>query len=363
MTQTTGLHLARFAPRPPTARAVTLAGIWSAVYAVVALWWAAGGAGYPLGLANDPDAALSILGRLSQAQGAAILAAIGVAGTVAAAAMMRPELPRPLAAALATFGWAAAIGLTVVLPDYRPLVIAAYAPVFFVGLPFGWPPGVSLLDAITWPVIHQAVLIAGGLLWAAATVDFRRRTRNACPACGRDLTGAGRGRSFGLAAWGRPAVAVAVALPLLYAASRWAWLFGIPLGISAEELQVARADGMLIAGAGLGSVAIAGALLTTGLVMRWGEVFPDWLPLIRGRPVPIRLATVPALLVAVILIAGGLTFIRLVVSGGIGEIGIDALGAMLPVLLMPAWGAALAIAALAYRDRRRGPCPDCGGRD
>lgn len=47
------------------------------------------------------------------------------------------------------------------IPDYRVLMGVAYAPLFVVGAPFGWPPG-SFFDVITWPMVNQFVCIAGG---------------------------------------------------------------------------------------------------------------------------------------------------------------------------------------------------------
>ncbi|UYM07176.1 hypothetical protein [Solicola gregarius] len=43
------------------------------------------------------------------------------------------------------------------------------------------------------------------------------------------------------------------------------------------------------------------AFTAIGLVARWGEVFPRWLPGLRGRRVPISLAVVPAALGSVVL--------------------------------------------------------------
>ncbi|MER6300310.1 hypothetical protein ABT247_12160 [Kitasatospora sp. NPDC001539] len=44
------------------------------------------------------------------------------------------------------------------------------------------------------------------------------------------------------------------------------------------------------------------ALSAPGLVARWGEVFPHWLPVLRGRRVPVAAAVVPAALGAVALV-------------------------------------------------------------
>lgn len=107
------------------------------------------------------------------------------------------------------------------------------------------------------------------------------------------------------ARWGRWATAVAVAVPCLYAATRWAWALGIPLGISEELLREGQAEGIWLAGASLATVAVGGAVLTRGLVQEWGEVFPRWIPFLAGRRVPPALAIVPASVVSVVLIGGG----------------------------------------------------------
>ncbi|RKT18647.1 hypothetical protein BX285_3077 [Streptomyces sp. 1114.5] len=55
---------------------------------------------------------------------------------------------------------------------------------------------------------------------------------------------------------------------------------------------------------GLSVVTEALALLTLGLVSGWGEVFPSWVPVLRGRRVPPLAAVIPATL-------GGLTLVAL----------------------------------------------------
>ena len=116
--------------------------------------------------------------------------------------------------------------------------------------------------------------------------------------------------------------------------------------------------GLVWAGAGLGAFALAGAVLTLGLVQRWGEVFPRWMIGLAGRRVPIGLATVPATLVAVFVTSASVGFLTAdgfltMFTGGLSL-------ATLPMLLWPLWGVALAAAALAYHLRRRPVCEACG---
>jgi len=99
-----------------------------------------------------------------------------------------------------------------------------------------------------------------------------------------------------------------------------------------------------------------------GLVQRWGEVFPRWMIGLAGRRVPLALAVIPASIVAVLLVEGGIA-----IWSGYGQLadaaaasGQDLWIVVGPTLLFPGWGVALAVAALGYYFRRRGPCSVCG---
>jgi hypothetical protein len=157
--------------------------------------------------------------------------------------------------------------------------------------------------------------------------------------------------------------------PVFYALTRYAWALGFPLGMSAEELRRGQERGTWIAGLFLATFALVGAVLMLGLVQRWGEVFPRWMIGLAGRRVPIALAVVPASLVSVLLIVGGIAIwsgldqmVAVLVAGGAEDIGIigEIVFQVGPTLLFPVWGLALAVAALGYYERRRGPCSVCG---
>jgi hypothetical protein len=344
-----------------------VAAAWSVVYGLLGLYWTLGGTGFPFGSENDAGAALSILGGVRAGFGAPVLAALGLAGAVAAVAMARTRRRRGvLRAALLGFAWVAAVTLALLIPDYRVLVAVAYTPIVLLGAPFGWPPGVSILDVFPWPVVNQFLCIAGGLVWAATAVAYGRRSRGACDSCGRDDASTGWTTPDSAARWGRRATYVAVIIPVLYAVTRWAWALGFPLGISEEFLREGQEVGLWWAGAALATLALGGAILTLGLVQRWGEVFPRWIPFVGGKRVPIPLAVVPASLVAVLVTTAGLMFVRLMLTGRLGAIlGEGVLSAenwtaLAPELLWPLWGAALGAATLAYYYRRRGKCDYCG---
>jgi proline iminopeptidase len=343
--------------------AAPAAGVWALAYGALGVYWALGGAGFPFGPENDPGAgraAGSALGGLQADVGAPAIAALGLAGMVAAALLARPAArPRrgPLDRALLGFAWGLSALLLLLVPDARLLAAMAYAPVFLVGAPFGWPP-VSFLVAVRWPVLNQGLCLAGGFLWGAAALAAQRRARAACPACGR--TGAPEAAWTAPAAaarWGRWAVAVAVGVQVCYALVRYAWALGVPLGISEELLRQGRAEGMWQAGASLATVDVVGALLTLGLVQRWGEVVPRWVPGLGGRRVPPALAIAPASVVAAVVTAGGLGVVRRTLSAGFRVEDWATIG---PGLLWPLWGAALGAATLAYYYRRRGSCRRCG---
>ena len=112
-----------------------------------------------------------------------------------------------------------------------------------------------------------------------------------------------------------------------------------------------RRTGMVWAGAGLGTFALVGTVLTLGLIQRWGEVFPRWIPVLRGRRVPPALAIVPASLVAVLVTSAGLMVDRIWLTGWFGP---DDAAAILPMLPWPLWGIGLGAATYAYHLRRRG---------
>src|SRR5215216_2088367 len=338
------------------------AAAWSLAYGLLGLYWTLGRAGFPFGSENDPGAALSILGGVRADFGAPVIAALGLA--VAMARTRRGH--GALRAALLGFAWAAAATLALVIPDYRVLVAVAYTPIVLIGAPFGWPPGVSILDVFPWPVVNQFVCIGGGLLWAATAVTYGRRSRGACESCGRDDAGAGWTTPDSAERWGRLATYVAVIIPVIYAVTRWAWALGFPLGISEEFFREGQEVGLWWAGAALATLAVGGAVLTLGLVQRWGEVFPRWIPFLSGKRVPIWFAVVPASLVAVLVTTAGLMFVRMTLTGRLGAIlgegvlSAENWAALAPELLWPLWGAALGAATLAYYYRRRGKCEHCG---
>lgn len=337
--------------------AVMIAAAWSLICAIVGALWIGGAAPYPFGPDVDVQAELSVLGLVAPAIAGWAAVLFGIAGIAVTVVMSRTR-PTPSARAwLLMWAWASAVLLAAVIPDYRLLVLAAYAPIFLIGAPLDLlPDGVSLLDGVSPAVMAQAASMAGGIAWAVAARSYAAWTAQRCDTCGRpradvDDSRARRG--------GTVAVAIAFVVPLFYAATRYAWALGIPLGVSDEFLREGGTSGMWAAGAALSTLAVLGAILTLGLVARWGEVFPRWLPFIGGRPVPVMLAVAPALIVAALVTSAGLMFVRVVVRDGLERFGAENWGALAPELVWPIWGVALAVAALAYKRRREGAVSRC----
>ena len=66
-----------------------LAAAWSLLYGVLGVYWTLGGAGFPFGRENDPQAALSVLEGVQARTGGPIIAALGLVGVLVAVAMAR----------------------------------------------------------------------------------------------------------------------------------------------------------------------------------------------------------------------------------------------------------------------------------
>ncbi|MFD2764226.1 hypothetical protein [Micromonospora eburnea] len=336
-------------------RAAPLAAGWLGLWGVLAMVGTLTGHGYPLG-ANDAYGEASLLRLLPVRYGPPVFAVVLLGAAVAALAMVGTARPsRPLRGLLLAYGWAVAVLLAVVVPDVRVLMILAYLPMLIIGAPFGWPP-VDYAEIFNWTLAAKFSGLVAGVLLAAAVLAWQRRTAGSCVACGRDGDEAGWTTPAAAARWGRWAAWSAAAIPLVYAATRFAWVLGIPLGLSREFLTEMHDNGLVWAGAGLGAFATVGAVLTIGLVRRWGEVFPRWLPRLGGRRVPPLLAVVPGTLVAIAVTAGSLGELAnsdfWQMAGGFSS-------ANAPMLLWPLWGPALGAATLAYHLRRRGACASC----
>ncbi len=256
------------------------AALWSLAYCALATAWALGaqaGPRYPFDRAGDPDNDGGILWYADRGVTAAVVAVVCLTGVAVAGLVARRSgdpLTRPLTRPLVAFAALAAVTLTVVVPDQRVLTAVGYLPIVVVGAPWDFPP-VSYAEAWPWPVQNQVILMLGGVLWAATAVVA---ARGGGGATGRWTSPQSARR------WGRWATAVAVAVPLLYALDRLAWLAGINLGVSDELLSDVKDTDLRYAALGLALGAIGGAVLTLGPRAAVGRGVP---PL---DPVPARTA-------------------------------------------------------------------------
>ena len=157
--------------------------------------------------------------------------------------------------------------------------------------------------------------------------------------------------------WARRAAVLAVLTTIPSALWRMAMAVGIPVGVSDEVLS--ERFGFPGRGTiyvfGLSLLLVGLASLTLGLVQRWGEVVPAWMPLLGGRRVPPMAAIVPASMGA-----GLLTLLWVVVMANFGlvadEFGLEGpeaavvMACYAPLLL---WGPLLATVTVSYYRRRR----------
>jgi hypothetical protein len=311
-----------------------------------------------------------LLGRFGPGVAWIVVLLAGLPAAAVGAAMLRGVRSRALRPLLITAGALLAAVLLLLMTALNLLVKLGYLPYVILSLFTGAAFGQTYLASLTeWTTIHQVLCLIGGSLWLAATVCYARRSGDACLYCGR-RDGPEGWRSPNYAArWGRVAVYVGMVTPVFYAFTRYAWALGLALGMSAEELRRGQERGTWTAGLFLATFALVGAVLMLGLVQRWGEVFPRWMIGLAGRRVPIALAVVPAAFVSVLLIVGGIaiwsgldTMVAALAAGGAADSGLmeEILFQVGPTLLFPVWGLALAVAALGYYYRRRGPCRECG---
>ncbi|MET8359125.1 NYN domain-containing protein [Micromonospora sp. NPDC005171] len=333
----------------PTWSGYAAAGL-SLLYGGLGLYWTVGGGGFPFAPVDPAHASGSILEGSRTEVLAPIIAALGLLGAVVAWLMTRRARPGRRSVALVVFGWAMAVGLTLLVPDYTLIVLVAFAPLLLVFAFTGVPGDQGALgDILYWHRTNLIIVFVGGLLWAAATLAYRRRIRGACAHCGRRH---GPSRQT-LLRWGRWAVAVACLAPLPYEVTRIAWYLGFPLGISRDFLRMMQdTPGMLEVGLGCAVASALGGVLTQGLVARWGEVYPRWIRFKAGKRVPPALAIIPASIVAVAIIPAGLMLLWTDEARGTWAL-------YVPSLFWPVWGVALGAATIAYHLRRRGACRHC----
>ncbi|MEU9591629.1 hypothetical protein AB0D84_18195 [Streptomyces sp. NPDC048193] len=153
--------------------------------------------------------------------------------------------------------------------------------------------------------------------------------------------------------WARRVAAAVLWTSMPSALWRFAVVLGVPLGLADSEY-----DAMLIPGWGYLIVPLlsvfqeALAFLTLGLVRPWGEVWPRWVPRLRGRRIPVLAAAVPAALGALACTVYGVLFVWTTLHA---DMAITPWGEwVMTVCYVPivAWGPLLAVVTTHYYRRR-----------
>ncbi|MHA6625889.1 hypothetical protein ACU61A_10695 [Pseudonocardia sichuanensis] len=347
-----------------------LAAAWSALTIALGLWWWLRPGSYPFApVAGEPRGTL--LDVVPAAAVPPVLVGAGLVG-LGGAALAGTGRARGAVGVIAAV-WVAVFGLAV--PGVAPLTLTGYAmamlgpPVLFATVLAGawrWRGGPAavavfvLVGVLAWstgiadagvlgryravvtgtlektvPPAIMLFFLVGALVWAALGVRAVQRGGDPAP---------GWARPEAAARWGRAAVVVAAACALPYGLHRLTWLTPWPVGVDAAEL--AAHPEMRLHGLLLGGAALAGAVLTTGLVARWGEVWPRWMPVVRGRRVPLAAAVVPGTFVAALFTVAAAPMALMSIRSG--ELWV------LLVFPFPVWGPALGLAVLGYVLRRRG---------
>ncbi|MCR6488213.1 hypothetical protein M8542_35830 [Amycolatopsis sp. OK19-0408] len=239
--------------------------------------------------------------------------------------------------------WAAGVSILalVLLMDGSGLILVGYLPAILVGSVLGFAE-VSPAVLLSPGLVLQVTLL--GTVAAFGTVLARHlRLGHTEPTDDRAQ------RLARVTARTRFWTKIAMEAPLLYALTRVLMFFRVP-GFA----MFGFGEPVLWAGLGLAVSAAAGAWLTSGLIRPWGEVFPRWIPGLRGKRVPVRLAVVPGLVVAVLVAT---TAKDLLLSFATSDSALAAVTdwplVTLPMLLWPLWAFALAMAATGYGVRRR----------
>lgn len=390
MTATTTVRTGHHTHRVDAATMVVA--IWSAGFTLLGLWWVFHPAAWPF--RRDVSAG-TILAHVDPRLGAILFTAFVFAGLLTTPLLRGGDRPKPLRGLLFGVAVVEATTFTVLVPDIRALAMLGYAlaltlPALVAGflvvgalrhrslrvlllvlagiVATGVVTGFANGDVLSHLAVEMSSglaakgptllaapgVLVGGVAWTLVALTTFRRDRGRCTVCGR--RGAAWTRADAAARWGRRATLVAALCPLPYALMRMSWLTPWPMGVTAGGL--AGAPEIRLFGVCLGLAAFAGAVLTTGLVRRWGERWPFWVPRLAGRPIPWQVVVVPAAIV---------TFALAAAAQSMTVLTVDALRAgdtdtlyLFGVLPFGIWAPALGAATLAYWYRRRGRCDMCG---
>ncbi len=279
------------------------AAVWGVAYAAVQAGWAATGTSVPV----TPHQACTPAVHFG-------LASLAVLGGAAARATLRPldGFPRravgaALAVAVTVFGAGALGAMTIVVT----LVTLS-------GIESATGAALSLLHA------------TGAALLLLTAVAWCRGRRGRCPRCGHPHPAGGNGTPVHPGPSRASARTRVTAYVLLCGLLPWAglktfWtLGGDALGVTAEgwrQLNEGSGAAGALASVGLDAsvaAALLGVFLVTGLLYRWGTVFPRWTLILAGRRVPRLLPLVPAWLTGGALSVYGVVLNVLALLGATG---------------------------------------------
>ncbi|WP_170138812.1 hypothetical protein [Oceanobacillus chungangensis] len=323
---------------------------WSVIYGIMNFYWLIAGEGYPFIQDERIGVFSALVTYLPVQAGSAIFCVLCMLGIFFSLAMLnqwgRIVSPR----FILFFSWGFAVFLLLFIPDYRLIASMAYA--FLFKFPY------------SWQILNQVICVIGGLLWFFSVIAYQRKVRNACRDCGRKENG----KPFVLIRWAKWLTYAAAIAPLPYAITRFSWALGIPLGVERQMLEdFAKVNPMATVTEWVfGGLCVGGGLLTLGLIQKWGEVVPNWFPLIGGKRVPILIAVIPASIVAIALTSAGFIFafgflaVALQFVPAEGMVLSEIAGTIGPMLLWMPWGVALGLSTISYYYRRRGQCDYCG---
>ncbi|MEU8283278.1 hypothetical protein AB0C01_02815 [Micromonospora sp. NPDC048905] len=230
--------------------------------------------------------------------------------------------------AATTAGWLAA---ALLLVTSFPLHLLFEVPAALTGRPSDWRDLGARLALLAGGIVFAGLANASGPRRGPVTPDYRPVPR-----------------------WTRRWAYVAVALPVVgWAVPHGLWVLGVPFGISARKLNDIHNDLSTSTGVAITVVPPLAGLLVLGLVQRWGQQFPRWVPGLGGRPVPRLLALIPAGTVALTLVTYGVlssaVFVSRLFSGEMpwSEVW-DGWAVTATLLVFLGWGVALGVTTAGY---------------
>ncbi|WP_433222739.1 hypothetical protein ACQP00_24295 [Dactylosporangium sp. CS-047395] len=235
----------------------------------------------------------------------------------------------------AALTWAAAVLLLILA---FPLHLLFEIPAGIAGHPTDWRD-----------ISGRVAMLAGGIAFAGLA-NAVGPPRGPAPTEFRPAPG-----------WARRWAYVAVALPIVgWAVPHGLWVFGVPFGISEQKLRDAEGDLSTATGVAITVVPPLAGLLVLGLVQRWGQQFPRWVPGLGGRRVPRQLAVLPAGTVAITLVTYGVlsfgVLVRQVLDGEQSWAQVrESWATVATLLVFLGWGVAVGVTTAGYVVATRRP--------